>query len=113
MLFLLLLFSYSLTTSKPLLLGGGASLTLRFETLFTSPVSCDAAVLFETFLVVEPAAFGAGTAFFPAEQVLELAHHFVLAKFEPFACAARTMSSGLGSENALETNEDDQLCGIA
>lgn len=68
MLFLLLLLSYCFTTSKPLLFGGGTSLTLRFETLFTTLTSLKVASPFVTFLLVEAAGLEAGKALFPAEK---------------------------------------------
>lgn len=90
-------------TSMPLLLGGGLSVTLRFATLPARPPSFDDSSFFCDFLGV----FGVAGAFLPAGSELELAHHFAFAKFEPFARAASTMSSGLGSEKTDATNRDD------
>lgn len=75
--------------------------------------SLDVASPFLSFLVAVGAALGGAAVFFPAEETLELAHYFALPKFEPFACAARTISSGLGSENAVARKEDEEAYGIA
>lgn len=75
MLRLLLLFSNSLRTSRPLLFGGGASSTSNVEMLFTMSFSfCGFFAAFETT-----------AGFFPAEEELELAVYFFLLKLEPFA----------------------------
>lgn len=109
MLFLLLLFSYSLATSRPLLFGGGTSLTFKFEMPLLTSTSLDATSAFLSFLVGVDVPLAGATVFFPAEEILELACYFSLAKFEPFACAARTTSSGLGSENAAARKEDEDV----
>lgn len=68
---------------------------------------------FLSFLFDVATALGGAAVFFPAEETLELAYYFAPPKFEPFACAARTISSGLGSEKAVARKEDEEAYGIA
>lgn len=52
----------------------------------------------------------AGAVFLPANgEKLELVHQFVLPKFEPFAWAANTISSGLGSAKTEAWNEEEEV----
>jgi hypothetical protein len=85
----------------------------RLETPSATSTSLETAPPFLSFLVVVVDALGVAVVFFPAEETLELAYYFSLAKIEPFACAAKTMSSGLGSENAVPRKDDEEAYGIA